>query len=65
MKVIGLILLVAGLCAIDESYLDGRNHDSSSRFVSSHGESHKSLCGGSVEAAQTVERDAVNLDSTG
>jgi hypothetical protein len=25
MKVIGLILLVAGLCAIDESYLDGRN----------------------------------------
>jgi hypothetical protein len=25
MKVVGLILLVAGLWAIDESYLDGRN----------------------------------------
>jgi hypothetical protein len=25
MKAIGLILLVAVLCAIDESYLDGRN----------------------------------------
>jgi hypothetical protein len=25
MKLIGLVLVVAGLCAIDESYLDGRN----------------------------------------
>jgi hypothetical protein len=25
MKAIGLILLMVGLCAIDESYLDGRN----------------------------------------
>jgi hypothetical protein len=25
MKVVGLVLLVAALCAIDERYLDGRN----------------------------------------